>query len=312
LVIAAAFAVSEKQAQDLFVRFQHEHSKFYATHEEFSVRYAVFKSNLDLADFYAQREEGSATYGVTKFMDLTPEEFTTYYKGALPVTELPVAAVAEKLPEVTLPTSFDWRDKNAVTPVYNQGQCGSCWAFSATETVESYHFLAGNSMISLSMQQVVDCDTTCYGCQGGWTYEAYQYLMSAGGQDTYNSYPYTAETGNCQFNPNNIGAKISGWQYVTQTKDETQMANYMYANGPLSICVDASSWQFYTSGVIKSCGDQIDHCVQATGFSTQSGTPAWNVRNSWGTDWGLQGYLYVERGNDVCGIAEVVTSVTSA
>merc|ERR1711974_558807 len=238
LVIAAAFAVSEKQAQDLFVRFQHEHSKFYATHEEFSVRYAVFKSNLDLADFYAQREEGSATYGVTKFMDLTPEEFTTYYKGALPVTELPVAAVAEKLPEVTLPTSFDWRDKNAVTPVYNQGQCGSCWAFSATETVESYHF-----------------------------------LMSAGGQDTYNSYPYTAETGNCQFNPNNIGAKISGWQYVTQTKDETQMANYMYANGPLSICVDASSWQFYTSGVIKSCGDQIDHCVQATGFSTQSGTP---------------------------------------
>merc|ERR1711981_731419 len=196
LVIAAAFAVSEKQAQDLFVRFQHEHSKFYATHEEFSVRYAVFKSNLDIADFYAQREEGSATYGVTKFMDLTPEEFTTYYKGALPVTELPVAAVAEKLPEVTLPTSFDWRDKNAVTPVYNQGQCGSCWAFSATETVESYHFLAGNSMISLSMQQVVDCDTTCYGCQGGWTYEAYQYLMSAGGQDTYNSYPYTAETAN--------------------------------------------------------------------------------------------------------------------
>eukprot|EP01092_Planopodium_desertum_P009000 TRINITY_DN38366_c0_g1_i1.p1 TRINITY_DN38366_c0_g1~~TRINITY_DN38366_c0_g1_i1.p1 ORF type:complete len:332 (-),score=93.23 TRINITY_DN38366_c0_g1_i1:49-1017(-) len=314
LFATAAFARNEKETQEAFIRFQHAHGKVYATQNEFSLRYTVFKSNLDLADFYNNRETGTATYGITKFMDLTPEEFSSYYKGARPIhAQLPDAPVAAKIEGVQLPTSFDWRDKNAVTPVYNQQQCGSCWAFSATETVESYHFLAGKSMVSLSMQQIVDCDSTCYGCDGGWTYLAFQYLINAGGQDTYQSYPYTATTDNCQFKAGSVAAKISAWAYVTQNEDETQMANFLVSNGPLSVCVDASSWQFYNGGVVgTSCGDSIDHCVQATGFSTQDGVPAWNVRNSWGTDWGLQGYLYVQRGSDVCGIAEVVTYVTSA
>jgi len=313
LIFAAAFARNEKLAQEQFVAFQHQHNKVYATQNEFSLRFAVFKSNLDLADFYNNRETSSATYGITKFMDLTPDEFSTYYKGARPITTLPEAPVADKIEGVTLPVSFDWRDKNAVTAVKNQGQCGSCWAFSATETVESFHFLAGNSIPVLGPQQIVDCDTTCYGCDGGWTYLAFQYLISAGGQDTEAAYPYTGETDNCAFKPAAVAAKISKWGYVTQNEDETAMATFLVASGPLSVCVDASSWQFYNGGVIgQSCGDSIDHCVQATGFSTQSGTPAWNVRNSWGTDWGLQGYLYVERGYDVCGIAEVVTYVTSA
>lgn len=136
------------------------------------------------------------------------------------------------------------------------------------------------------MQQIVDCDTTAYGCNGGWTSAAYNYVEKAGGIDSLSSYPYTAETGQCQFNPSNVLAKVSSWSYVTQSADTSKMLQWAYQSGPLSVCVDASSWQTYTGGVISNCGKQIDHCVQVTGFSTQSGTEAWNVRNSWGADWG--------------------------
>ena len=217
----------------------------------------------------------------------------------------PVAA-----PSAGLPTSFDWRDKGAITAVYNQGQCGSCWAFSATETIESYNEICGNGLNHESMQQIVDCDTTAYGCNGGWTSSAYNYIEQAGGIEPLADYPYTAETGSCQFDASKINEKITGWKYVTQSADESAMQNWAYSDGPLSVCVDAASWQFYTGGVITSCGQQVDHCVQVTGWSTQQGTPAWNVRNSWGTSWGLSGYLYVERGKNMCAIGSTVTSVS--
>jgi len=247
-------------------------------------------------------------------MDLTAEEFKRYYllknpvntdKSLKPYTPIDVE-------KVNAPTSFDWRTKNAVTPVYNQQQCGSCWAFSITENIESMWYLAGNTLTSLSMQQVVDCDTSDDGCNGGDPPTAYQYVISAGGLDTYSSYPYTAQDGSCQFSQSNVAAHISNWAYATQSENEDNMVAYLYQNGPLSICVDAESWQYYSGGVImkgSGCGNSLDHCVQAVGYSvSSSGTPYWIVRNSWGTDWGLNGYLYVERGQNVCGIAQEATS----
>jgi C1A family cysteine protease len=137
-------------------------------------------------------------------------------------------------------------------------------------------------------------------------------VISAGGLDSLSEYNYTGQDGNCEFNPSNIVAKISGWEYVTQDNDEAQMAAYLYKKAPLSICVDAESWQDYTSGIIRKgdgCGDSLDHCVMATGFDIAAdGTPYWIVRNSWGEDWGMGGYLFVERGQNVCGISDEVTS----
>jgi len=311
VLIAFASALSVQDNMRSFMNFVTKYGKSYSD-IEFGHRFQVFSDNLNLVAELQARETGSARYGPTQFMDLTPEEFRANYlmpKELNSNFKVDSSKVMKPLTPVALPDSFDWRDKGAVTKVYDQGQCGSCWAFSATETIESYHFLAGHPLISLSPQQIVDCDTDSYGCNGGWTQNAFNYVISAGGQDTLASYPYNAVDGTCAYSPSNVGAKVNSWAYITQNDDENAMQQAIYQKGPLSICVDASSWQFYNGGVISSCGTQVDHCVLLTGFSTQSGTPAWNVRNSWGTSWGLSGYLYVARGNNVCAIGSCVTYV---
>jgi len=161
------------------------------------------------------------------------------------------------------------------------------------------------------MQQIVDCDPYDYGCSGGWPYNAYKYVIGNGGIDSFASYPYTGYQGTCAFNSSNVAATITSWQYVTQSQDESAMQSFVYKTGPPSICVDAIIWQTYTGGVITSasgCGTSLDHCVQLTGWFQMNGMTVWNVRNSWGTDWGYDGYVWVQEGANVCGIAEVVTS----
>jgi len=214
-----------------------------------------------------------------------------------------------------LPTSFDWRTKGAVTPVKNQEQCGSCWAFSATEGVESAWFLAKNQLIVLSPQQIVSCDQNDGGCNGGDLPTAFQYVEQ-NGMETNAVYPYTSGNGNsgtCEYDGSDVVVHISGFKYATQSANETQMQVALLAHGPLSICVDAETWQYYQGGVIThGCGDSLDHCVQIVGFSatTNNKTPYWIIRNSWGADWGLEGYLWVERGKDECGVSDEATYVT--
>jgi len=309
LVLLGIIAVINATTMDQFVAFQHRYNKFYETKEEFDMRYSIFVNNLAIAQKY--NSTGSARFGVTKFMDMTPTEFKNTVLMRNPLKNIPGPVAKEIVPNIAAPASFDWRNQGAVTPVYNQGQCGSCWAFSTTEDIESVCFLAVHTLTSLSVQQIVDCDTSDSGCGGGNPPTAYQYVISAGGMDTWQSYPYTAENGNCQFNSGNVAATIQNWNYVTESNSEQQMINYLVSNGPLSVCVDAESWQYYTGGIIttsSNCGTSLDHCVMITGYATESGTDFWWVRNSWGTDWGENGYLQVERGYDVCGISDEVTS----
>jgi len=314
IVVALLVAVVSASVQSDMRQFMNFVNRFGKSYDdlEFGHRFQVFQDNLKLANGLQAAETGSATYGMTKFMDLTTDEFRALYlmpKDLYANFQVDSNKVMAPLAPVALPDSYDWRDKKAVTNVYDQGQCGSCWAFSATETIESYNFLAGHTLTSLSPQQIVDCDTDCYGCNGGWTQNAFNYVINAGGQDTLASYPYDAQDGNCAFKPANIGAKLSSWSFVTQSDDENAMQQAVYQKGPLSICVDASSWQFYNGGVIQSCGQQVDHCVMITGYATISGIPAWTVRNSWGTSWGLSGYLYVARGANVCAIGSCVITL---
>jgi len=313
LAVSALAKVDSVSALKKFVDFQRTYAKTY-TPKQLKQAFLTFQANLEIAE-QLNKENPQATFGVTKFMDLTLNEFRRTH---LMVPELnkgfqpDPSKTAPLLEKIELPASWDWRDHGAVTSVYDQGQCGSCWAFSASETIESYWFLKTKKLVNLSQQQIVDCDTTAYGCNGGWTYWAFAYVISAGGQDSLASYPYVAYNQQCQFKPASIAAKISAYNYVTQSQDENQMQQWTYQNGPLSVCVDASSWQFYSGGVITSCTNSVDHCVMVTGFSTQGGVNAWNVRNSWGTDWGIGGYLYVERGHNMCAIATTVTAVTAS
>jgi C1A family cysteine protease len=311
LAVVNAGLLQENMKQ--FTNFINKYKKSYSD-VEFGYRFGVFQESMKRAAALQARETGTARYGVTKFSDLTAEEFRANYlmPKSLHANFKPDASrMMKPLQPIQIPDSFDWNDKGAITAVKDQGQCGSCWAFSATETIESFHFLAGKSLTDLSPQQIVDCDTDCYGCNGGWTQNAFNYVESAGGLDTESSYPYTAQDGTCNYQPADAGAKVVSWSYVTQSDDENAMLQTLAQTGPLSICVDASSWQDYNGGVLSDCGQSVDHCVQCTGYSTQDGTDAWNVRNSWGTDWGVNGYIYLARGGDTCAIGSCVTVVVA-
>jgi len=310
LIVSAVYA---DLAEEQFTAFMAKYNKVYTAEEQVE-RLATFRDNLELVAGL-NKKEGNTIYGVTKFMDLSVAEFREQYlmpAGSIKKNK-PGPYVDFHLENLQVPTAFDWRSKNAVTPTKNQGQCGSCWAFSATEAIESQWFLAGHPLESLAPQQIVDCDKVDQGCNGGDTPTAYEYVIKAGGLEAETSYPYVAEDEACSFNPTKAVAHISGWTYITKNKNETEMVQKLYALGPLSICVDAASWQFYFGGVVEHlCYDQLDHCVMITGYNDMYDwldrkVPIWVIRNSWGSDWGYDGYIYVERNEDLCGVGDEVT-----
>jgi len=315
--VISAVLCSRPSANDRkeFLDYVKKFNKNYEANE-IPKRFAAFMSNkaeIGRLSADARRRGLNTKFGYTKFSDLTADEFKKYYLGYKPHPQPPKPKTRTQWENahVEVPNSLDWRTKGAVSAVKDQGQCGSCWAFSATEGVESGWFICGHSLPDCAPQQIVDCDTTDQGCNGGDLPTAFQYIQSAGGLEDENDYPYTAEDGTCNFNAQDIVAKITGFEYATQSQNESAMQAAMVTVGPLSVCVDASSWQNYDGGVITSCGDSLDHCVQIVGWDTYSdGTPYWTVRNSWGTDWGNDGYVYVERNQDECGIAEEATYVT--
>lgn len=152
----------------------------------------------------------------------------------------------------------------------------------------------------LSPEQITQCDSTSYGCGGGWTEHAYDYVKRTGGIETNADYPYTSYqgvTGQCHSDSSKYVIGVSGYSTL---KSESDMANYVLSTGPLSVCVDASSWNSYRGGVMKSCGKMVDHCVQAVGVDTSS---YWKVRNSWGVSWGEGGYIRLSYGSNTCNIA---------
>jgi len=171
---------------------------------------------------------------------------------------------------------------------------------------------ATNETLNLSPQQIVDCDDSDMGCNGGNPPTAYEYIIEAGGLEPISDYPYTAEDGTCNFQKSDVVTTISNWQYATSWYSESELQQNLVSWGPLSVCVDAANWQDYQSGVMtwEQCAwvNILDHCVQLVGYDSTASTPYWIVRNSWNTDWGIAGYIYLEMGSDTCGITHEATS----
>jgi len=302
-----------------FTDFQIRFHRVYKDQQEFDYRFQVFQANLRKAAQHQLRNP-KATFGVTKFSDLTEEEFSHYLMPNLKNIPHPTAHQTTPTPSSNPkglncqpnPTSFDWGSCGAVTPVRNQGQCGSCWAFSATEAIESYCAIAGGPLEWFSVEQIVDCDTggQDQGCNGGWPSGAYSYVEQAGGLESEVDYPYTAgggQSGTCTFNDADVVCQVTG---STSISGEAGLYAQLSSasGGPVSVCVDASSWSSYIGGVLTSCGDQVDHCVELTGYSGYGTSGAyWNVRNSWGTDWGMSGYIEIAIGQDLCDIGDYAT-----
>lgn len=305
LALASAAAL-DAEVVDAFTRFMKDYSKTYETREEFSKRLGIFADNLDRVSEQNRLHVlagGDAVFGITKFSDLSPEEFKKFYLGYVPSKTNKVRTVAN-VSDVA--NDIDWTTKGAVTAVKDQGRCGSCWAFSAVAAIESYAKLSGKySLETLSAQQVNSCDKRDGGCNGGNTETAYGYVKGAGGIETERDYPYTSgggSTGSCKFQSSKIAVTISG--YSSHSRGESNLEKALN-EGPASVCLAASSWQSYRGGILKRCDNNVDHCVQTTGYTSE----AWVIRNSWGTGWGESGFLRLARGSDLCKVSDDVTSV---
>lgn len=326
-------SLSSKEKSDLFKSFKKTFNKIYSSNSQEDTAYANFKEFLKLVDDRNENEikkggKHSAVHGVTKFADLSEEEFKKGYLTFKKNTDVTLKKFGTEAPEESKidekesqsdrrglkgkssTETVDWSGIYT-TPVNDQGYCGSCWAFSAVQQLESDAIRAGYMTTDqpLSVQELVSCDTLDYGCEGGYPVYGYKFIYDNGGIVLNSTYPYTsyyATVDTCE-------SKSSDLNVVTLTdfyyfKTETAMKTHVQSTGPLSVCIDASTWSSYTSGILSTCSDHVNHCVQAVGINSDDGY--WIVRNSWGTEWGELGYIYLKSDENLCDITYLPTYVS--
>jgi len=293
--LAPVFFSSEQEA--LFQRFKLEHGKVYYDQHDEASRKAIFVQNLE--KIRAHNEKGESwTMAMNQFGDLTAAEFKARYTGLNQrhdhfLHSLNVADLTHVVPAAAV----DWVAQGAVTDVKDQGQCGSCWAFSTTGSVEGAWFIAKGKLISLSEQQLMDCSKPegDFSCEGGLMDYAFDYLIEKGGACTEDSYPYeAADETKCR--KCTAVATISSFTDVGHTEADLERA---VTQQPISVAIEADqeAFQFYSSGVMTGeCGTTLDHGVLAVGYGTLDGTAYWKVKNSWGASWGQDGYILLEKG----------------
>jgi cathepsin L len=299
------------------------HSKGYDNGMEEKFRMKIYMENKKkVAKHNAKAAKGQYSYhlAMNEFGDLLHHEFVAQMNGfkkrAKNETERPLGATYLAPAHVEkLPADVDWRTHGAVTPVKNQGQCGSCWSFSTTGALEAQHYRKTGVLTSLSEQNLVDCSRSYgnEGCNGGLMDNAFQYIKDNGGIDTEESYPYEGEDDKCRYNPKNKGAWDVGFVDVREG-DENDLKTAIATAGPCSVAIDASheSFQFYSHGVYRDpeCSpENLDHGVLAVGYGVdEDGSAYWLVKNSWGTSWGDKGFIKIARNEDnMCGIASAAS-----
>ncbi|XP_053202622.1 procathepsin L-like [Panonychus citri] len=296
--------------------FKSQFNKRYSNETEEYFRMKIFLENKrKIARHNVRAANGMHSYhlSMNHFGDLLHHEFVTLMNGYKAHLRLHIYNATTFLTphHVSLPKSIDWREKGYVTEVKDQGQCGSCWAFSSTGALEGQHFRKTGKMVSLSEQNLVDCSKKFgnNGCEGGLMDNAFSYIRHNHGIDTEQSYPYLAHNGRCHFHPKDIGATDSGFVDI-DAGNETKLMEAIATVGPVSVAIDASheSFQFYSHGVYdeKECSSEdLDHGVLAVGYGTDAeGNDYWIVKNSWSEKWGEKGYIKMARNKkNQCGIA---------
>jgi cathepsin L len=318
LALATAVpTLSSHEVRSLFSIWASNHKKVYSHEDEINHRLKAFTENLAFVQKHnAEAAQGKHTFTVAmnRFADLTNAEFRRQYLGYRrgPNANSTAPRLNPNLKSSDLPDTVDWRTKGVITAVKDQGQCGSCWSFSAVGSMEAANALSTGNLVSLSEQNLIDCvkDGT-YTCDtGGWMDDGFDYVINqAKGIDTEDNYPYCTCSGNsCSYDSSASAATFSSYFDVASgSEDDLQTASATYPG--ISVAIDAShqSFQLYSSGVYSedACSSSsLDHGVLVVGYGSDSGSDYWLVKNSWSDTWGMDGYIMMTRnqGNQ-CGIA---------
>lgn len=341
-VSAATF--SQEFLQNEFTSFVGEFNKTYSSQEEYAERFQIFSNNYNkIHKLNLNLNKGDLNgelraYGVTQFADMTKDEmrkYTNYKPSSRKNAKFP-GGVAEAITGFGRPSSFDWRKKKMVADVVNQGQCGSCWAFSAVFGVESAWAMQNGGIspdMHFSPQQLVDCENVSAGCNGGDLPPAFDYL-SYQGLALEKDYPYTARDGICKYTSRMKFVDVLGYDWVVppcdgawdnadtdcDNQDEEIMANQISLRGPAAVCVAVPDSWFHYTGPAPFTDDcdhgyyDLNHCVGIVGWQESTDIKGaegyWIMRNSWGTKWGIDGYMHIpssftkgSKFNNYCGVA---------
>jgi len=306
LFALVALAAAHDQAWE---DYKLEFDKHYSPKEE-AVRYANWKKDTEEVLLHNMAYGNEFTQAVNELSDLSEEEYERLYLSSLIIPQGPSNATMHVPDNEPMPNAIDWRQQGLVTPIKNQGQCGSCYSFSATGALEGAWKKAKGTLPSLSEQQYVDCSGRYgnYGCRGGWYQSCWKYARDAGGNEPESAYRYTARQGRCRFNRGQVVATVSGF-HDTHAGSENDLTNALARVGPVSVAIDASASTFrrYRSGVhySRSCSSRrLNHAVLAVGYGSEGGSDYYLVKNSWATSWGAGGYIKMARNKrNNCGIA---------
>ncbi|XP_023019574.1 cathepsin L-like peptidase isoform X2 [Leptinotarsa decemlineata] len=319
--IAACQAVSFFDlVQEEWGSFKLTHKKQYESETEERFRMKIFMENAHkVAKHNKLYALGLVSYklGINKYADMLHHEFVKTVNGfnrtknLMKGQEMDESVTFIRPANVQLPKEIDWRQHGAVTAIKDQGQCGSCWSFSATGSLEGQHFRKTGKLVSLSEQNLIDCSTKYgnNGCDGGLMDNAFRYIKDNKGIDTEASYPYRAEDEKCHYNAKNKGADDKGFVDI-ESGNELDLKAAVATVGPVSVAIDASheTFQLYSEGIYSDpdcSSEELDHGVLVVGYGTDpNGQDYWIVKNSWGTSWGQGGYIKMARNQaNSCGIA---------
>ena len=312
LLFSLAFSLVSQSEERSFVSWMRSTNQIF-TGDEYNLRLGIWISNRRLVQ--AHNSQGSTfKTAMNHLSHLTPTEYKSLL-GFKPFS----GRMAQKAGKKQLPTTdyLDWREKGAVNPVKNQGQCGSCWAFSTTQCCEGAEFLKYNVLYSFSEQSLVDCEKTDSGCNGGLPVNAFDFIINeCGGKVMLEEYyPYLAIDGDCQYDDEHAAGHFKYYIAIAEN-DEDDLAAKCEQYGPISIGIDASNWSFqlYSRGIYDepACSSvNLDHGVGLIGFGSENNVRYWLVRNSWGPAWGESGYIRMIRGSNQCGEASAANVIVS-